>query len=117
MKDRAMDIANTQTIPLKTDQDSVIRVGNTRVRFATVVYAFNEGFTAEEIVSQYPALSLADVYAVISYYLNDQIALDEYLAQQQITVEKVRRDMINKPDYQRFREQLLKRRQKKLQSE
>ena len=112
-----MVIADTQTIPLRTDQDGVIRVGRTRVRLTTVIYAFNEGFTAEEIVIQYPTLSLADVYAVISYYLNNQIALDEYLAQQQITAEKVRRDMINKADYQRFREQLLKRRQKKLKSE
>ena len=31
--------------------------------------AFDEGATAEEIVQQYPALSLADAYAAISYYL------------------------------------------------
>lgn len=109
-----MDIAKTQTIPLRTDQDGVIRVANTRVRMATIVHAFYEGCTPEEIVSQYPSLSLADVYAVISYYLNDQITLDAYLAQQQATSDRIRQEMINKPDYQRFREQLIKRREKKL---
>ena len=108
-----MVISDTQTIPLRTDQGGVIRVGNTRVRLATVVYAFNEGFTAEEIVSQYPTLSLADVYAVISYYLNNQPTLDEYLAQQQAKADKIRHNIISKPGYQQFREQLLKRRQDK----
>ncbi|MDX1521975.1 MAG: DUF433 domain-containing protein [Anaerolineae bacterium] len=111
-----MVIADTQIIPLKTDLDGVIRVGNTRVRLATVVYAFNEGFTAEEIVSQYPALSLADVYAVISYYLNNQSSLDKYLAQQQATAEAIRQEVTSKPDYQRFRAQLLQRRQQKPQA-
>ena len=111
-----MVIADTQTIPLRTDQDGVIRVGRTRVRLTTVIYAFNEGFTAEEIVIQYPTLSLADVYAVISYYLNNQIALDEYLTQQQAAADKVRQTIQSNPDYQHFREQLLRRRQQKLES-
>jgi uncharacterized protein (DUF433 family) len=54
-------------IPLKTDVDGVVRVGNTRVTLDTVIIAFKEGATAEEIVSQYPSLLLADVYAVIGY--------------------------------------------------
>ena len=31
--------------------------------------AFKEGLTAEEIVQQYPSLTLADAYAAITYYL------------------------------------------------
>jgi uncharacterized protein (DUF433 family) len=59
-------------VPLKTDVDGVVRVGNTRVTLDTVVDAFREGATAEEIVSRYPSLLLADVYAVIGYYLQQQ---------------------------------------------
>jgi len=44
--------------PLFTDADGVIRVGNTRVTLDTVVSAFEEGATAEEIVYQYPTLNL-----------------------------------------------------------
>jgi hypothetical protein len=37
-------------IPLKTDSDGVVRVGNTRVTLDTVIGSFKEGATAEEIV-------------------------------------------------------------------
>ncbi len=36
--------------PLHIDKDNVIRVAETRVTLDTVVMAFNEGATAEEIV-------------------------------------------------------------------
>lgn len=56
-----------QIVPLKTDVDGVMRVGSSRVPLETVIHAFGQGHTAEEIVSRYPALRLADVYAVIAY--------------------------------------------------
>ena len=56
----------TEKIPIETDKDGVIRVGNTRVTLETLVSAFSEGSTAEETVYQYPVLNLADVYAVIT---------------------------------------------------
>ena len=43
-------IVNTP-IPLKTDSEGVVRVGNTRITLDTVIAAFKEGATAEEIVS------------------------------------------------------------------
>ena len=39
-----------EKIPIETDEDGVIRVGNTRVTLVTLVSAFNNGSTAEEIV-------------------------------------------------------------------
>ena len=59
-------IAPTQ-IPLNVSPDGVIRVGQTRVTLDTVVEAFADGATAEEIVQQYPTLKLADVYLVLGY--------------------------------------------------
>jgi uncharacterized protein (DUF433 family) len=58
--------------PLRADSDGVIRVGDTRVTLATIVIAFHQGATAETIVQQYPSLTLAEVYAVIGYYLRHQ---------------------------------------------
>lgn len=68
--------------PLVLDRDGVLRVANTRVTLATVVTAFHQGATAETIVQQYPSLTLADVYAVIGYYLRHQNDVDLYLAEQ-----------------------------------
>jgi uncharacterized protein (DUF433 family) len=68
-----------ETIPLTKDADGVIRVGNTRVTLDTVITAFLEGATPEEIVHQYPSLDLTDVYAVITYYLRRRAEVDAYL--------------------------------------
>jgi len=104
-----------ESIPLETDADGVVRVGKTRITLDTVVSVFREGATPEEIVYQYPALNLADVYAVISYYLRNQKEVDSYLIQRQNIAEQVR-----KQNQARFahniRERLLAR-QRKLKKE
>jgi len=100
-----------QTIPLKADQDGVMRVGDTRVTLDTVVHTFEQGHTAEEIVSHYPVLRLADVYAVIAYYLNNQAEIHAYLRQQQEEAQKIWEQIEAKADYQAFRERLLARHQ------
>ena len=41
-------------IPLEADLDGVVRISGTRVTLDTVVAAFKDGATAEEIVFQYP---------------------------------------------------------------
>src|SRR4051794_11903745 len=65
-------IVTSEPISLNSDSDGVVHIGRTRVTLNTVVYAFCEGATAEEIVQQYPSLELADVYSVIGYYLKRQ---------------------------------------------
>lgn len=109
-----MILSGTQTVPMKINSDGVIRVGGTRVRLDTVIYTFNEGYTAEEIVSQYPALNLADVYAVIAYYLNHREMIDEYLRQRIEAAARIRKEIEAKPEYKVFRERLLARRQEQL---
>src|SRR4051794_8431499 len=69
----------TEPTPLTTDRNGVVRVGGTRVTLDTVVGAFREGATAEEIAQQYPSLQLADVYAVIAYYLRHPSEVESYL--------------------------------------
>jgi len=71
--------ATVETIPLRTDADGVIRVGGTRVTLDTVVAAFEQGATAEEITEAYDVLKLADVYSVLGYYLRNRTELDDYL--------------------------------------
>jgi hypothetical protein len=44
-----------EPIPLQALEDGVVRVGGTRVTLDTVVIAFEQGATAEEIVLQYPS--------------------------------------------------------------
>jgi uncharacterized protein (DUF433 family) len=69
-----------ELVPLTTDADGVVRVGGTRVTLDTLVAAFLDGATAEEIAYQYPSLQLADVYSVLGYYLHRRAEVDSYLA-------------------------------------
>ena len=73
-------IEQTQPVPLATGADGVIRVAGTRVTLDTVAHAFERGATAEEIVQQYPALPLAEVYSVLGYLLRHQPEVAAYLA-------------------------------------
>lgn len=102
----------TLTVPVETDRDGIMRVGGTRVRLDTILYAFNEGATPEEIVSQYPVVSLENVYSVIAYYLGNRAKLDAYLEQRQEERARVRQKIQSKREYQEFRERLLARRSK-----
>src|ERR1043165_9984366 len=99
----------TATLPLKTDKDGVIRVSKTRVTLDSIVTAFLEGLTAEEIAAQYPVVPLADVYSVIGYYLRQKKKVDAYLARREKFAEKVRRENEARFDQSGIRERLLAR--------
>jgi hypothetical protein len=49
------------------------------IEMDTVVIAFQQGASAESIVEHYDSLDLADVYAVISFYLRHRPEVDEYM--------------------------------------
>ncbi len=96
--------------PLQTTGHGTVQVGGTRVTLDTVVEAFSEGATAEEIVQQYPSLRLADAYAAISYYLRHHAEVETYLAQRRKQSSEVRRRNLTRFDPANLRARLLARR-------
>ena len=99
-------------LPLAADADGVLRVGATRVSLDTLVTAFLEGATAEEIAQQYPSLSLPDVYAVISYYLRHATKVNDYLRERQQKAGQVRLENERRFDPEGVRDRLLARQAK-----
>ena len=85
------DALTAEPIPLVFDPDGVLRVRGTRVTLETVLAAFAEGATAEEIAQQFPSISLADVYQVIGYGLRHSSELDPYLARRRQDIRETRR--------------------------
>jgi uncharacterized protein (DUF433 family) len=79
-------------VPLTTDAHGVVRVAGTRVTLDIVIAAFNAGATAEEIVLQFPSLSLAAVYAVLSFYLRQREEVDTYLRERERQAEAARKE-------------------------
>lgn len=93
-------------VPLAADASGVLRVGGTRVTLDTVVAAYHDGAAAEEIVLRYDALSLADVHAVLAYYLRHRAELDDYLARRRDHAAEVRRQVEARQGVQQVRERL-----------
>jgi len=99
-----------EPVPLEATSNGAVCVGGTRVTLDTVVAAFLEGATAEEIVQQYPVLALADVYAVIGYYLRHRPEVEVYLAERREAAERVRGENRARFDPTGIRARLLARR-------
>jgi len=102
-------VVSSHAVPLERGADGVIRVQGSRVTLDTVVAAFADGATAEEIAQQYPTLDLATVYGVISYYLQHGHELAAYLRERQEVAAAVRRENERRFDPQGVRERLLRR--------
>ncbi len=101
-----------EPIPLAVDDNGVVRIGGTRIPLDTVVAAFKQGATAEEIVQRYTSLQLADVYAVIGYYLRHQDEVEVYLQQQQQHASETRKYNERRFDPHGLRDRLMARQSK-----
>ena len=99
-------------VPLAADTDGVMRVGGTRVTLDTVIAAFREGATAEEIVQEYPSLQLADIYWVIGYFLQHQAEVNAYLLDRQRRAAALQAENEAQFDPVGIRDRLLARRSK-----
>ena len=101
---------SAEPAPLTVNLDGAVRVGGTRVTLDTVITAFKQGATAEEIVYRYPSLRLGDVYASIAFYLNHQEDVEAYLKQRQQQAQEIRQRNEARFDPQGLRDRLLARR-------
>jgi uncharacterized protein (DUF433 family) len=68
----------TQNVPLTQTENGTIRITGSRVSLESILGQYEQGSTAEQIQESLPSLKLADIYAVISYYLNHRAQVDEY---------------------------------------
>lgn len=55
------------------------RVKGTRITVSDVVLWTEQGMCPDELVTQFPALSLADVHAALAYYHDNQSAIDRQI--------------------------------------
>lgn len=93
-------------VPITTDAEGVLRVGATRVTLDVVVSAFEQGATPEEIVQDFPTLRLADVYAVLTYYLQHREAVEVYLQERRQEAAQMRQQAEVHGDVQGLRARL-----------
>lgn len=96
--------------PIETDVYGVVRIGKTRVTLDSVVTAFREGCSAEEIAEQYPSLQLSDIYLVIGYYLRHRDEVHAYLTERERQANAIRQEAEGRFSPMGIRARLLARR-------
>ena len=94
-------LEKTQTLPLRLTEDGTIRIADSRVSLDSVVHHYKLGASAEQIAQKFPSLGLADVYAAITYYLNHEEAIEEYLREQETKGDEVQKKIESDPQYQK----------------
>lgn len=92
--------------PVRIDADGVARVGDTRVRLASIVYRHHQGDSPVEIHESFPSVPLPDIYAAVAYYLRHQAEVDAYLAEQDRLAEQIREELEARPESRDLRERL-----------
>lgn len=103
---------HADTAPLRTNDDGIVYIGQSRVTLTTIIAAFHRGDSPEQIVDSFDVLSLADVYAVIAYYLKHRDEVDAYIQEQKQSATHLQQELEAKqPDMFSLRKRLLKRKQ------
>jgi uncharacterized protein (DUF433 family) len=99
-------------VPLRTDEHGAMYVGDSRVLLDVVIQEFEDGASAEGIAHAYPTLQLADVYAVITYYLRHPEEVKSYLLARGKAADQLRRKIeAEHPGREDLRAKLLARRE------
>src|SRR5271168_3099176 len=66
-------------------------VAGTRVSLDSVIQCFNEGLSPEAILGEFETLTLAQVFGAITFYLENQPAIDAHRVRQKQRFEALRR--------------------------
>jgi uncharacterized protein (DUF433 family) len=107
------ELNETIPVPLTQWEDGSIRITGSRVPIDTILHHFKLGAVPEQIMYMFDGLRLVDLYAVITYYLSNQEAVDEYLRTQAAEEEEILQKLESDPEHQRqkreFRERLMAR--------
>lgn len=92
--------------PFRWDEAGGIRIGQSRVTLDSLLAAYHNGSTPEEIAVQYPVLCLEDIYAAIAYYLTHRQEIDNYLEQRRQKAQQQRNQFEKQHNLAHLRQRL-----------
>lgn len=72
------------------ERDGGYYLAGTRVSLDSIVQCFNEGLSPEAILGEFETLMLAQVFGAITFYLENQPAIDAYRMRQTQRFEAMR---------------------------
>ena len=83
----------TIPVPFHDDGRGGVRVGDCLFPLDILLHEYAQGADPEGIVHAYPVLELADVYAVIAYYLRHKDEVETYLKGREQEAAALRREI------------------------
>lgn len=95
--------------PFRWDEAGGIRIAPSRVTLDSILAAYHNGSTPEEIAIQFSVLRLEDIYSTIAYYLNQRQEIDNYLEQRNQKAQQLRQQLTQKHNLVDLRQRLLTR--------
>jgi uncharacterized protein (DUF433 family) len=97
-------------VPLFEDGQGGLRVTGTRIPLERIIYAYQNGENPEGIIDSYDTLQLADVYAVLAWYLAHKEEVEAYLARREKEAKEIRQAIeAQQPDRAGLRDRLMAR--------
>jgi uncharacterized protein (DUF433 family) len=88
------------------DDDGFVHLNGHRIGLHHIVAFYNEGFSAEMLLCQFPTLSLALIHKVLGFYLENQSEVDAYVAAEERAIEHLRATTPHGPSLQELRRRL-----------
>lgn len=80
---------------LETDTHGHVNIANSRVAISQLIQEKHAyGWSPEELHFQHPEISLAAIYAALSYYYTYQSQIDAEIAQKQQTIQTLQAELI-----------------------
>ena len=76
--------------PLREDAGGVVRIGKSRISLDLIIEQYENGMMPEDMVRAYDTLVLADLHAVIAYYLRYRDKVDIYLKRREQEAQALR---------------------------
>lgn len=98
-----------EPVPLVRDEAGRFMIVGSRISLDVLVAHFTQGASPEAIHEAYPTVPLADVYAVLSYYLRHRNEVEAYLVEQQATGDELQAQIESAHPSDGLRSQLLAR--------
>ncbi len=96
-------ISPIELTPIKIDNylevvsPNTIRLKEHRIGLEHIVERYLEGYTPEQMAQDFPGVSLVQIYAVITYYLQHRPQVDAYLTELNKQAETAYQTWLNNP--------------------
>ena len=88
------------------DSDGFIHLAGHRIGLEHLVHYYNEGHSPEALACEYPTLSLSLIHRVIAFYLDNREEIDQYVARNQIEMDRQRAAIPKGPSLAELRDRL-----------